>query len=235
MVRFLVVGRRTWRWTLAMAIVLGLGAWAAMGGLTRPPLTPDQVRSAWQDVRGWVAGLLPAPDQMAETVSLGPPEAVPQPAAADPAAGRTPSPAPAAPVEAGGQAAIPASSNLQGLPVGSGYDLYRMDRARVRSQRMELLRGVLDDGSASEGRRAEAQQALLLELRQLEQELAIENLMQAQGYDGAVAVRGEDGVEVVLSQVLDEEKAGRLGGLVANLAGVGVQQVTLVDGLTSVR
>ncbi len=50
-----------------------------------------------------------------------------------------------------------------------------------------------------------------------------------------MAILGPDRVEVVLSQVLTAEQASRLGGLVAQVAGVGLQAVTLMDGLSSVQ
>lgn len=238
MVRFIVVGRRTWRWTLTLAILLGLGSWAFLGDPTRPPLTGDEVRHAWEGVRAWVAAWWPGGSEPA----TGLPVAPSQPASEPVVTARTPAPesaevvpSDAVPVAAQAPVTLPENVTVTQLPAGTGYDLFRLDRARVRSERIELLRQVLDDTTASEGRRAEAQQVLLQELGQLEQELAIENLLRLQGYDGAVAIFGRQGVEVVLSEVLDAEQASRLGGLVANVAGVGIQEVTLMDGLTSVR
>ena len=57
MVRFIVVGRRTWRLTLTVAILLGLGSWAFLGDLTRPPWTGEEIRAAWEGARAWVAAL----------------------------------------------------------------------------------------------------------------------------------------------------------------------------------
>lgn len=249
MVRFVVIGRRTWRWTLTLAIVLGLGTWAVLGDMTRPPLTPEQVRSAWESARAWVLGLLPDGTLPADdvVVRVSPPAAPAEspagPTTAVPPVDQEASPTTAVATEEAGisgvrvedLAVVPATQDGLNLTAGAGYDLFRMDRARVRSERMELLRQVLGDTTAGEGRRADAQQALMHELDQLERELAIENLLHLQGYDGAVAILGPEGVEVVLSRVLDADQASRLGGLVANVAGVGIQQVSLVDGLTSVR
>lgn len=242
MVKFIVVGRRTWRWTLTLAILLGLGTWAFLGDPTRPPLTGEEIRAAWEGVRSWVLARWPGGSedgaQLASAPSPQPGEAVTATATqAASAGGEAASLAAveAVPVVAQAPASLPGNVNVTQLPAGTGYDLFRLDRARVRSERIELLRQVLDDTTASEGRRAEAQQALLAELEQLEQELAIENLLRIQGYEGAVAVLSRQGVEVVLPQVLDAEQASRIGGLVANVAGVGVQEVTLRDGLTAVR
>ena len=249
MVRFIVVGRRTWRLTLTVAILLGLGSWAFLGDLTRPPWTGEEIRAAWEGVQAWVAERWPGGPEPAPALPATVPAAAPVTEARPSGAG----PGEVGPGEAGSggvtrsvaEEAVPVTAPGPGgrvepvsaspLPAGNGYDLFRLDRARVRSERMELLRQVLDDTTASEDRRAEAQLVLLQELNQLEQELAIENLLRLQGYEGAVAILGPDRVEVVLSQVLTAEQASRLGGLVAQVAGVGLQAVTLMDGLSSVQ
>src|SRR5690554_1775514 len=113
MVRFIVVGRRTWRWTLALAIVLGLSTWAVLGDITRPPLTPEQVRSAWESARAWVLGLLPDGTLPADdvVVRLGPPAATAEPPAAATSA------APPADEEASRAVAAPEEVRMAAAPV----------------------------------------------------------------------------------------------------------------------
>src|SRR5690606_23596098 len=59
MVRFIVVGRRTWRLTLTVAILLGLGSWAFLGDLTRASWRGEGTRAAGGGGRAWVAGRWP--------------------------------------------------------------------------------------------------------------------------------------------------------------------------------
>ncbi len=89
MVRFIVVGRRTWRLTLTVAILLGLGSWAFLGDLTRPPWTGEEIRAAWEGVRAWVAerwpgGPEPAPAFAPATVPAAAPVTEARPSGAGP-------------------------------------------------------------------------------------------------------------------------------------------------------
>ncbi|WP_324667706.1 SpoIIIAH-like family protein [Geochorda subterranea] len=120
-----------------------------------------------------------------------------------------------------------------GAAVRVSPDEFRAQRERLRSQEMELARQVLDDPDASEARKGEAQRELLELLRRSRQELEIEQLLAAAGVPDAAVSIGDSGVQVVVPRPVTAQGAARIGELVARMAGVRRENISIIDSLTA--
>ncbi len=118
-------------------------------------------------------------------------------------------------------------------PVRVSPDEFRAQRERLRSQEMELARQVLDDPEASETRKGEAQRELLELLQRSRQELEIEQLLAAAGAPDAAVSIGDSGVQVVVPRPVTAQGAARIGELVARMAGVRRENISIIDSLTA--
>jgi len=61
-----------------------------------------------------------------------------------------------------------------------------LQRERVRDQSIEMLQTLIDNPNAAAAAKEEAEKLLLEIVRQREQELLVENMIKAQGYEDAV-------------------------------------------------
>ncbi len=69
---------------------------------------------------------------------------------------------------------------------GAFFVEYRLQRDRVRAQEIEMLEDIMNNPNSSQPAREEAENLLLEIIKLMEQELLVENMIKAQGYDDAV-------------------------------------------------
>lgn len=160
------------------------------------------------------------------------------PAPALPAAGSSTVPEARSPVVLGDESLVPTAAEpprAETLQAGRRMDPdeFRLSRERLRSQEMELARQILDDPQASEARKTEAQRQLLELLQRSRRELEIEQLLAAAGITNAAVSIGESGVQVVVPQPVTAQGAARIGELVARMAGVRREDISIIDSLTA--
>ncbi|NPV90393.1 MAG: SpoIIIAH-like family protein [Firmicutes bacterium] len=106
---------------------------------------------------------------------------------------------------------------------------FRLERDRVRSQQIDLLREMVNSPSTSAETRGEAQKRMLELTRQMEQEMELENLMVAKGYPEAAAFIQTESVTVVLfSSPLGTEQKKSVSGLASSLLGFNEEQVSII-------
>ena len=106
---------------------------------------------------------------------------------------------------------------------------FRLERDRVRSQQVDLLREMVNNPATTAESRDEAQKRLLELTRQMEREMELENLMVAKGYPEAAAFIQPDGVTVVLyGAPLSPEQRQAVGGLASRLLGLSEDQVSII-------
>ncbi|HHV55476.1 MAG TPA: SpoIIIAH-like family protein [Firmicutes bacterium] len=135
---------------------------------------------------------------------------------------------------ASGTAAFEASSpdSSEALPAGttgSFFARYRLDRARTRSQQMELYNRMLSDSALGEEVREQAQQELMTLASQEEKETSAENLLRARGYRDALVILDQRGATVVIpDQVMTKEKAAQIGELVRRITGVPLDAISIL-------
>lgn len=118
-----------------------------------------------------------------------------------------------------------------GTAEGSGafFAGYRLQRERSRDRSLEMLQTLLDDPEAGAGSREEAEKLLLEIVRLREQELLVENMIRAQGYEDAVFFYHENVATVMVKEVeLDEESFVQISETVAGAVGVGRENVQVM-------
>lgn len=151
--------------------------------------------------------------------------------------GGDPAPLASLAADAGGlEGGLPASGAMDGQGASRAAldpDGFRAQREQWRSQEMELARRVLDDPGASDARKTEAQAELLKLLQRSRREIETEQLLQAAGITNAVVSLGEAGAQVVVPQPLTSQGAARIGELVARMAGVRREDISIIDSLTA--
>lgn len=126
----------------------------------------------------------------------------------------------------------PGQGPVAGAARGSPDEL-RAQRERLRSQEMELARQILEDPQASEARKTEAQRELLELLQRSRKELEIEQLLGAAGVADVAVSIGDSGVQVVVPYPVTAQGAARIGELVARMAGVRREDISIIDSLTA--
>lgn len=116
-----------------------------------------------------------------------------------------------------------------GLKKTSFFPLYRMERERVRSQQLELLRAVMESQNSNEATRQKAADQLLMLTNNMELELKAEGLLKARGCKEAVAIIQGNGATLVAYGVeLDEEKKNQLLKEVSRMLGLEQDKIDVV-------
>ncbi len=105
---------------------------------------------------------------------------------------------------------------------------YRMYRDRMRSREIELLEDRLQDADATPESRQRAEEKLLEIVEIMENELIIENLLKARGYEEVLLFSNEGLATVILkTDELDREEAVQVSDLVAAAVGVEREEVKI--------
>ncbi|MEW5785647.1 MAG: SpoIIIAH-like family protein [Bacillota bacterium] len=106
---------------------------------------------------------------------------------------------------------------------------YRLQRDRIRAQEVEMLEDVLNNPNTSTEAKVEAE-TLLLEIVQLmEQELLIENVLKAQGFDDAVFFfRNRVATVMIKKGELSEREFIQVTETVAGIIGIEREEVQVI-------
>ncbi len=119
-------------------------------------------------------------------------------------------------------------------PVASPVDAdffvdYRIERERVRSQQLELLRELVNNPQVDETVRRQANEQWLRLTDDLGKELEIEGLVKAKGYQDAIVFLGHNSAQVVVRvDALTAIDVARIADVVTRTAGIPFEQITVV-------
>ncbi|NLA04607.1 MAG: SpoIIIAH-like family protein [Firmicutes bacterium] len=106
---------------------------------------------------------------------------------------------------------------------------YRLQRDRVRDQSLEMLETLLENPNAGAEAKAEAEQLLLEIVRMREQELLVESMIKAQGYEDAVFFYHEEIATVMVKEKdLDEKSFIQITETVSGALGVARENVQVM-------
>ncbi len=108
---------------------------------------------------------------------------------------------------------------------------YRLERERVRGQRVEWLREVINNANSTADTRQKAQEHLLAISRSMEKENELENLIRAKGFKDAAVYVDEGSVTVIVepaSVKLTTEDLSSITGLVSRGTGVDAQNIVII-------
>ncbi|MGB9885876.1 MAG: SpoIIIAH-like family protein [Moorellales bacterium] len=121
------------------------------------------------------------------------------------------------------------ASNLRQKRGSEFFVEYRLERDRVRSQEIQLLREVINNPNSSPEVKSEAQQRLIRLTEYMDQEVQLETLLQAKGYtEAAVLIQPTTVNVVVRAAQLKPEDLARIGELVARTTGRRQEEVVII-------
>lgn len=103
---------------------------------------------------------------------------------------------------------------------------HRMERERERSERIALLREVVNNPNSTDETRAKAQMEMIDVAAQKEIELHIERLIVGKGFADAVVFFSPTGAEVIVkAEAMSEAEALQVADVISTVAGVRLQNI----------
>ncbi|HHU85609.1 MAG: SpoIIIAH-like family protein [Pelotomaculaceae bacterium] len=108
---------------------------------------------------------------------------------------------------------------------------YRLERERIRGQRVEWLREVINNANSTADTRQKAQEHLMVISRSMEKENELENLIRAKGFKEAAVFVDERSVTVIVESAresLTTEELSSITGLVSRGTGVDAQNIVVI-------
>ncbi len=112
---------------------------------------------------------------------------------------------------------------------GTFFVEYRLQRDRVRAREVEMLEELIDQSRADPEKKEQAGSMLLELIQLMEQELLVENMLRAQGYDDAVFFyRNGFATVMVKKGEISEREFVQITGAVAAIAGVEREEIEVI-------
>ena len=129
-------------------------------------------------------------------------------------------------VPAGALPQPPATDPAREEPMRDYFVEHRMERDRERSERIELLREVVNNTNTTTEARSKAQMAMIEVAAQKEVELYVERLIVGRSFADAVVFFGPVGAEIIVkAESLSEAQALQIADVVTTVAGIKLQNV----------
>lgn len=105
---------------------------------------------------------------------------------------------------------------------------YRIEREKMRSQQVEILREIVDNPNSASEVRKNAQEKMLKLTENIENELKLENLIKAKNYEDAVVLIQPESVMVVVKvMALTDGDGTKIADLVANTTGYNYENIII--------
>ncbi len=112
---------------------------------------------------------------------------------------------------------------------GDLFPEYRIARDRARDRQINLLREMTENPNASEETRSNAGRQLLFLTRQMGQEVAAENLIQAKGFEDVVVFLAENSaVVVVKAKEISRTEAAQIGDIISRITGLSLEAINII-------
>lgn len=106
-----------------------------------------------------------------------------------------------------------------------------MEREHTRAERLDWLRSIASDPSATDLTRESAQRRLLDELDRAAKEEELVALLAAEGFADSVVVLNDRGLTLsVRGRLTDPATVARLGELASRMSGVPPERIVIMDG-----
>ncbi|PKM45022.1 MAG: hypothetical protein CVV03_06885 [Firmicutes bacterium HGW-Firmicutes-8] len=106
---------------------------------------------------------------------------------------------------------------------------YRLERDRTRSQQIDLLREIVNNGNSAQETRGEANRRLLAISQAIEIEMKLENLIKAENFkDAVVFVQDKSVTIIVQTPVLTAVDKNKLTEIAVRATGLNGESVTVI-------
>lgn len=131
---------------------------------------------------------------------------------------------------AAGNEQVQVQSEDSGVHQQSGdfYENYRLEREKVRSESLELLKSIIEDPQADAEAKKTARQEEIVMAKNMEQELLIETLLAAKNIPNAAAFIQDEKITVVIDEQVDDQMAGKIADIVDGITGIGYENVVII-------
>lgn len=107
---------------------------------------------------------------------------------------------------------------------------YRIERDQARSEQINLLREMINNPNSDKKLKAKAQSKLLDLTNNIEEEMEIESLIRARGYQDGIAFIHNKSVEVIVaSESLNQQDVAKIGDLITNTTGINLEDITIIE------
>ncbi|MBM7555228.1 SpoIIIAH-like family protein [Halanaerobacter jeridensis] len=107
---------------------------------------------------------------------------------------------------------------------------YRIEREQARSEQINLLREMINNPNSDKQLKSKAQSKLLDISNNIEEEMEIESLIRARGYQDGIAFIHNNSVEVIVaSDNLKQQDVAQIGDLVKNTTDVNLKDITIIE------
>jgi stage III sporulation protein AH len=124
---------------------------------------------------------------------------------------------------------IEETSQREKLPTEEYFIEYCLDRDRTQSRQIELLQNIVNNPNSSATERQQAQQKILAITNTLEQELKLESIIKAKGYEDAILfIQPSSVVVIVKGHNFNSTDATIIADLVAKTTGHSLEQITII-------
>lgn len=108
------------------------------------------------------------------------------------------------------------------------YAEYRIERDRLRSERIDLLREVTKNGKNEDSSRQKAQDAIIKITIDRQKELEMENLIKAKGFSDALVFIHDNSVNaIVKTNTLSKEEVLQIADIISRSTGVRPEDITI--------
>jgi len=131
------------------------------------------------------------------------------------------------------QKAVETSAYTQGKYIASGiFTAYREEREINRSRSIDALKEIVENKNTSQATRDEAQKQIIKLTEITNQEMIIENLIKAKGFQDAVVMIGNGIVNVIVqADKLSEEEVAQIVEIVSRQTGVSLDNIKIMTRL----
>jgi len=109
------------------------------------------------------------------------------------------------------------------------YSEYRLQRDRIRSQQIDLLREIVNNPNSGPETRRDAQQKLIVIAQNLEKEMELENLIIAKGFKDAIIFIQPSAVTIIVQgRSLAQEQLAKITDLAVRSLKVRPEDIVIV-------
>lgn len=106
---------------------------------------------------------------------------------------------------------------------------YKLERDRIRDERKEMLRQIINNSETDLEMRQQAQKEIVDISQIIEKEMVIENLIKAKGFENAVLFMDHDASHVVVkAKSLDERQLMQIADVVSRNMNISSEKVTII-------
>lgn len=108
------------------------------------------------------------------------------------------------------------------------YAEYRIERDRLRSERIDLLREITKNGKNEDSSRQKAQDAIMKITLDRQKELEMENLIKAKGFSDALVFMRDNSVNAIIkTSTLSKEEVIQIADIISRSTGLRPEDITI--------